>query len=176
VIAWALCLAASACPAQVDGQDGPAWQRREASSPLVERGVDKGRSRAAAEAGELSPWRVVAWTAVVAGLLAALFLGARRWMRKGGAAAPAEAIRVVARRRVTSSLEVVVIEVGGRYLVLGAGKDSMNTLAELDPVEPARPGSTWEETLKAVGGGRDVPYRPPSAVEAAFGVGGSSPS
>lgn len=179
MIGWAIWLAVHAQEPASRAETLPAWQQKEAASPLVERNDERSRGRSAAtvvETVEVSPWKVGAWTVVVAGLLAALFVGLRRWIGKGGEPAPPEAIRVTARRRITPALEILVVEISGRRLVLGAGKDSMNTLAELDPNDSVPPvASLWEKALRTVGGGRDTPAEP-AEVAAGMGVGETSPS
>lgn len=182
MIAWAIWMAVEVQDAVPHSPPSSpsTWRQKEASSPLVDRGEDRSRAKsnaAVVETSELSPWRVAAWTAVVAGLLAALFLGLRRWLPKGGAAAPPEAICVVARRRVTPALEILVVEIAGRRLVLGAGKDSMNTLAELDPAEPAAPEETiGQPTRRGMGDGRNAPMVAVVAAASGGGGGGMSPA
>lgn len=139
----------------------PEWKQKEAASRLVER--DAGAQAPARDGDEVSVVRVGAWTAVVVGLMAALFIGARRWMRRTGLPGAPEAVRVLGRRRLTPTLELIVVDVAGRCLVLGAAKDSVSTLAELEDFESKKfERGEWEKTPGAVGGGRETPTASPA--------------
>ncbi len=139
----------------------PGWKQKEAASRLVER--EPGVQAPARDGDEVSVVRIGAWTAVVVGLMAALFIGARRWMRRTGHSGAPDALRVLGRRRLSPTLELIVVDVAGRCLVLGAAKDSVSTLAELDDFESKKfVRGEWEKTPSAVGGGREAPTASPA--------------
>jgi len=151
------------CMATQDPQPSPipGWKQREASARLVER--DAGPQAPAEDGDGVSVARIAAWTAVVVGLMAALFFGARKWMRRAGLPGAPEALRVLGRRRLTPTLELIVVDVAGRTLVLGAARESVSTLAELDDFESKQfERGGWVKTPGAVGGGRETPTASPA--------------
>lgn len=119
----------------------PEWQKREASSRLVERKAPQGDP----EAAEVSPFRFIAWSAVVLGLIGAAYFAARRWKRAREPALSGTLLRILARKRVNPSQEVVILEAAGKILLIGAGKDGLSTLATLDEGSPSEASKTDED-------------------------------
>lgn len=96
---------------------------------------NKTLSRPPASTGPGSWWRVLGALVLVLGAI----LGMRWLLRRGSAtrnpAGPSRAVEVLSRTAVSPKQAVMLIRVGPRLLVVGAGTDSMNTLAEIDDPE-----------------------------------------
>lgn len=103
------------------------WKREEAETALIER---SGPAGGGPVERETRPFRTIAWTAVVLGIIGILYLVAKRWIRRKGPAGGSGLLRVLARRRVGPNQEIIMIEACGKILLLGCGKDGLTALTE----------------------------------------------
>jgi len=109
-------------------------------------------------------WRLIAAMAVVLALIGAMRWVLRRASPGRGTARASKVVEVLSRTPVSAKHNVMLIRVGQRVLVVGAGAESMNTLAEIeDPqqvsellgaVEQGKAGSLSSTFAKALGSWR----------------------
>lgn len=83
----------------------------------------------------MSPWAVLS----VVALLAA-FAGLSAWVRRWGRPpAPRGNLKIEDHQRLDAQLTVWIVEVDGRRLLLGGGRDGVRLLTELSPPSSASP-------------------------------------
>ncbi len=74
------------------------------------------------------------WAALVIVLLLCLFSGAAWWIRRlAGPVSPGAGVDVVGFRRLDAAHALWIVEVDGRRLLLGSGRDGVRLVRDLTP-------------------------------------------
>jgi len=113
-----------------------------ATQPL--RGPDESRRISSGRSDGMGVLQTVLALALVVGLIFAIRYVMRRF-GTGGSGGPADAMKIVARRSLSSRHQAVIVQVGTRRLLIGLGPTGMDTLADvtddMDRDEPAADAS-----------------------------------
>jgi flagellar biosynthetic protein FliO len=92
----------------------------------------------ASPAGDSSGTRVILSLAAVLGLIALMYWGSRWLLPTAGAAGRAtQAVQVLSRTHISPKQKILLIQVGGRVLVVGDNGQQLNTLCEIGDAEEA---------------------------------------